>query len=95
MNILTLDDDGYYFIDYITKASSEFDDLEYDLFYYIQNIKKSFFTNYKNETLDVKEKLDWLKIKLNNHIKQIQENVKNPVFDSEIRDLYSSLTNVK
>lgn len=95
MNILTLDDDGYYFIDYISKASSEFDDLEYDLFFYIQNIQKKFFSNYNNETIEIKEKLDWLKIKLNNYINQIQENVKKPQFDSEVRNLYLGLQKVR
>jgi hypothetical protein len=95
MDILTLDDDGYYFIDYISKASSEFDDLEYDLYYYIQNLQKNFIANYNDETIEVKEKLDWLKIKLNNYINQIQVNVKKPQFDSEIRDLYLSLKKVK
>lgn len=58
MNILTLDDDGYYFIDYISKASSEFDDLEYNLFVYIENMQRNFFANYNDEVIEVKEKLD-------------------------------------
>lgn len=94
MNILTLDDDGYYFIDYISKASSEFDDLEYNLFVYIENMQRNFFANYNDEVIEVKEKLDWLKIKLNNFISQIQENVKRPEFDSEIRNLYLSLKKI-
>jgi hypothetical protein len=62
-----------YYIDYITKSSSEFDDPEYDLYLYIESLKNNFFSNYANENECVQKKLDWLKSKLNVYIKQIKE----------------------
>ena len=96
MDLLNQDSDGLYYIDYITKSSSEFDDPEYDLYSYIQSLKNNFFSNYDNEDTRVREKLDWLKTKLNEYIKRIKENVKNnPNFSQEIVDIYSSLEELK
>jgi hypothetical protein len=94
MNILSLDNDGMYYIDYISKSSSEFDDVEFGLYDYIESLRNNFFLNYNNENIEVKEKLDWLKTKLNLHIKQIRENVKNPIFSSEVVEYYSTLKEI-
>lgn len=91
MNILTLDEDGLHYIDYIGKSSSEFDDLEYDLYYYLTRLQSNYFQNYNNEIPEVKKKLDWLKVKLNTYIRQIKSNLDNPSFKVEIVELYSSL----
>jgi len=95
MDIVTEDKDGYFYIDYILKSSSEFDDLEYDLYRYINNLKKNFFANYDKENSDVKEKLDWLKIKINELILNIKRNIKNPDFASDLVELYSKVEYIK
>lgn len=95
LDLLTKDKDGLHYIDYITKSSSEFDDHEYDLFLYIESLKKNFFSNYNNECKEVKEKLDWLKSKLNPYINQIQDNVKNSNFSHEIVEVYSGIEKLK
>lgn len=96
LNLLNQDSDGLYYIDYITKSSSEFDDPEYDLYLYIQSLKNNFFLNYESENASVKIKLDWLKSKLNEYIKQIKVNIKiNPNFSQEIVEIYSSLDELK
>lgn len=94
MNILSMDDDGLYYIDYITKSSSEFDDVEYGLYDYMESLRINFFLNYESEEEKTKLKLDWLKTKLNNHIRQIQKNIKNPIFSSEIVEQYSNLKEI-
>jgi hypothetical protein len=91
MNVVTKDEDGYFYIDYIEKSSSEFDDMEYYLFFFINNLKKNFFSNYKNEAKDVQAKLDWLKAKINALISTIKENMKDPEYGHEIIELYSSI----
>ncbi|RZK48001.1 MAG: hypothetical protein EOO99_11735 [Pedobacter sp.] len=95
MDLIDQDSDGLHYIDYITKSSSEFDDPEYDLYLYIENLKSNFFSNYDFETDGVKEKLDWLKLKLNKYITQIKENIKNRDFSQEIVDIYSNLKELK
>ncbi|WP_295201958.1 hypothetical protein [uncultured Chryseobacterium sp.] len=91
MDIVTLDDDENYYIDYIQKSSSEFDDIEYDLYRFINNLKSNFFSNYESEPTDVKEKLDWLKQKINNLISHIKINIQNPNYAPDIIQLYSTL----
>jgi hypothetical protein len=91
MDVVTKDKDGYFYIDYIQKSSSEFYDKEYDLFVFINNLKINFFSNYLNERDDVKVKLDWLKSKINALISNIKKNIENPEFTPEIIELYSSI----
>lgn len=95
MDLLNKDTDGFYYIDYITKSSTEFDDPEFDLYLYIESLKNNFFLNYANENESVREKLDWLKLKLNAYIKQIKENIKDPVFSQEIVGIYTNLNELK
>lgn len=64
MDIITEDEDGNYYIDYIEKTLSEIDNIEYGAFNYINNLQENFFTNYENEDKEVKEKLDWLRNKI-------------------------------
>ncbi len=95
MNLLNKDSDGLHYIDYVTKSSSEFDNPEYDLYMYIENLKSNFFTNYANEDTYVQKKLDWLKSKLNDYIKIIKRNIKKFNFSPEIVEIYSSLKELK
>lgn len=91
LNIVTKDDDGHYYIDYIQKSSSEFDDEEYDLYFFIKHLKENFFENYDHETKDVQEKLDWLKSKINLLIKNIKRNIKNPEIAPDLVEIYSGI----
>ncbi|REE07626.1 hypothetical protein DFQ09_1176 [Winogradskyella pacifica] len=95
MDIVTEDNDGHYYIDYVQKSSSEFDDLEYDLYRYINNLKENFFSNYDEENEDVQKKLDWLKTKINELITNIKTNIKNPEFAPDIIALYSTVEYIK
>lgn len=95
MEIVTKDNDGYYYIDYIQKASSEFDDMEYDLYRYIDNLKRNFFSNYHNEDEKVREKLNWLKSKINNLISNIKKNIKDPEYAPDLIELYSKVEYIK
>lgn len=91
MNIVTLDDDDNYYIDYIQKSSSEFDDVEYDLFTFINRLKDYYFSNYENQSDDVRVKLDWLKQKINNLISNIKRNIQNPRYAPDLIELYSQV----
>ncbi len=95
MDIVTEDEDGYYYIDYIQKSSSEFNDVEYDLYIYINNLKQHFFSNYSNENEGVKQKLDWLKTKINTLISNIKINITNPEFAPDLIALYSKVEYIK
>lgn len=91
MDIVTEDEDGNYYIDYIEKALSEFDDIKYDAFRYINSLKENFFSNYENESREVREKLDWLKNKINKLITVIKTGLKNPKYAPDLVDLYSKI----
>ena len=95
MDIVTLDDDNIYYIDYIQKSSSEFDDVEYYLYRFINNLKSNFFSNYESEPEDVKVKLNWLKQKINNLISNIKRNIQNPEYSPDIVKLYSTIDYIK
>lgn len=90
MNILTQDHDKNYYIDYITKASSEFDDQEADLYKYLERLK-SFLNNFSKERDDVKIKLLWLKEKINTEIAHIHENVEMKKRDPGLYEYYKTL----
>lgn len=90
LDILTEDTDGNFYIDYISKCSSEFNDPEYDLYIYLEQLKK-FFIDFDKMDSKVQNKLLWLKEKINNEIKQIHENIKDGKFEGELRDYYSTL----
>jgi hypothetical protein len=95
MDIVTEDKDGHYYIDYIQKSSSEFDDPEYDLYTFIDNIQKNFFSNYNDQPNEVKEKLDWLKHKVNEVISNIHRNIKTMNLAPDLIELYSALSHIK
>ena len=90
LDIITEDSDGNFYIDYISKCSSEFNDPEYDLYTYLEQLKK-FFIDFENMDSKVQEKLLWLKEKINNEINQIHKNIENDDFEGEIRDYYRTL----
>lgn len=89
-DILTRDEDDYYYIDYIAKASTEFNDPEYDLYNYLERLKL-FFIDFNHKTEDIKEKLIWLQKKINNQISQIHVNIGKENFDLELRDYYKTI----
>ncbi|WP_295211338.1 hypothetical protein [uncultured Chryseobacterium sp.] len=88
--ILTQDEDGYYYIDYIAKAYTEFNDPEYDLYNYLERLKL-FFIDFNHKAEDIKEKLIWLQKKINNQISQIHINIERENFDLELRNYYRTL----
>jgi hypothetical protein len=95
MDILTKDQDGNYYIDYISKGYSEFDDIEYGIYPYLEKLK-SFLKNYSNERDDVKEKLHWLNDKISNAISQIHISIESENFNNiELRDYYRRLQPLK
>jgi hypothetical protein len=89
-DIITMDEDGHYYIDYIAKADSEFNDPEYDLFPYLERLKE-FFINFDGMNDDVQKNLLWLKQKINDHIALIHLNIEQNDFDLELRDYYRML----
>ncbi len=93
--IVTKDDDGLYFIDYISKSSTEFDDPIIGLYEYIEKLKELFFKNYAKEDEKTQEKLNWLKSKLNTYITEIKENLNPNNHSREIVNLYSNLKEIK
>jgi len=90
LNIITEDKDGNFYIDYISKCSSEFNNPEYDLYSYLEQLKKLFIDFDRMDT-KIQDKLLWLKEKINNEIKQIHENIKDEKFKDELRDYYRTL----
>lgn len=94
LDILSKDKDGNFYIDYIAKASSEFNDPEYDLYGYLEKLKL-FIQNIDVKSEDVQTKLNWLKEKINEQIKVIHKNIENPKFDNEIRNFYKTLKYLK
>ena len=92
--IITEDEDGNFYIDYISKCSSEFNDPEYDLYEYLKKLK-NFFENFDNLDEKVQKKLLWLKDKINNEVNQIHRNIENKHFDIELRDYYRTLKKIK
>ncbi|WP_139423188.1 hypothetical protein [Chryseobacterium mulctrae] len=95
MDILSQDDDRNYYIDYISKATSEFDNMEIDLYPYLEKLK-SYLNDYSNQHDDVKPKLYWLKEKINKEILQIHTNIESEKFENtELRDYYRTLLPLK
>ncbi|MYY44358.1 MULTISPECIES: hypothetical protein [Weeksellaceae] len=90
MKILTEDDDKNYYIDYIAKASSEFDDQETGPYKYFEKLK-SFLDNFSKERDDVKIKLLWLKEKINKQIAVIHDDVEMKQGNPALYDYYKTL----
>jgi hypothetical protein len=93
-DIITKDFDDVYYIDYIQKISSELDNSEMGLYYYIVKLKTNFFkADSKNKK--VNQKLGWLKTKINELISNIKNNIKNSDFSPETIESYSELDEIK
>jgi len=76
MSCLSLDDDGFYYIDYITQANDELDEPNYDLVPYLKKLKSLIEIGLNSNSNSVITKHEWLKKKYNNYLTQIQENIK-------------------
>jgi len=75
MDCLALDDDGYYYIDYVEQAVHELNDDNYDLVPYLKSLRSTIIGGLKEEDLEVLPKFEWLKTKYNNYVSVIQKNI--------------------
>ena len=76
ISCLSLDDEGFYYIDYITQANDELDEPNYDLVPYLKKLKSLIEIGLNSNSNSVITKHEWLKKKYNNYLTQIQENIK-------------------
>ncbi len=84
---ISLDDDGLYYIDYISKASSIFDEPLYDILMYLAKLKAIYNKGLLVQDQKVITKMNWLKNKINSYIDSLIENsnsLKEYDVDSEI-----------
>lgn len=95
-NFLTKDFDDMYYIDYISKAETEFDNPTVDFKIYIENFKKIITQNDNAKNHSIKIKYGWLKTKLNVLINicrnnlEVIESLENKG-DSELANYYKEL----
>lgn len=68
-DIVTQDEDGYYYIDYFQKAQDELDDPQYEFPEYLYNLYLIIKTGLEQIEPGVKEKYEWMKRKYNHVIK--------------------------
>jgi len=71
-DIITKDEDNFYYIDYIEKVQGELDDPELDIFTYLNKLNKVIVDGLKHPSKDVRSKYIWLKKKYNRYIKKIK-----------------------
>uniref|UniRef100_UPI00404924D4 hypothetical protein n=1 Tax=Gelidibacter sp. TaxID=2018083 RepID=UPI00404924D4 len=98
MSCISKDNDGYYYIDYITQANDELDEPNYDLLPYLLKLKALIENGLSSGSTDVISKHEWLRIKYNNYISQIQENIKDWKHidnDSKLLIAFKNLTLIK
>ncbi len=90
-SLIKKDNDGYYYVDYLSACSSEFDDIyDYPLFLY--DICKLIEKNLKNNDRRVVDKYEWMRCKYNHIIDNIQRNILTyDGNDYELIELYSKL----
>jgi hypothetical protein len=94
-DLLELDGDGFYYINYVgLSAQQELDDPEYDFPIYLDCIFK-ILTKIKNsKSIRIKMKYEWLKRKYNDVVKLIHESVEQGKYqpaDSDLLLAYSSI----
>lgn len=96
-NILTEDDDGELYIDYISKANSEFNEPVYDTLTYINSLKDIIEKAMATKNPTVISKMYWLKNKVNNYIENLIEGAHqtdNYDGDYDIVQVYRSLVKI-
>ncbi len=69
--ILTLDDDNEYYIDYISKSYTEFNDPKYDTILYVEQLRKIITKGMKTSNPTVISKMYWLKNKFNSFVDEL------------------------
>lgn len=92
--ILSIDEDDMYYIDFISKVSGEFD-TEFSEAAYLKNLQALYFKDFKLEPRKTKVKLIWLRKKINNHIRHIKSRLKTHSFPKDIAKVYSGLVQIK
>ena len=94
MNLLARDTDGMYYIDYITKGQSEFEDPEYGYPEYLDNLGEITSSGLRSHDPAVIIKYQWLREKYMPHIKGLKEFHKNNP-DGDIQDAYLRLPEIE
>ncbi len=88
-SIISVDDDGEFYIDYISKASSEFDEPIHTIIPYVNSLKKIITKCSGNEDQSVISKIDWLKKKLNIYIEALVKSANHTDnFDGDFEVIY-------
>lgn len=95
LQCLNKDDDGYYYIDFIEKVNSEFNEPNYDLLPYLFKLEILIKSGLNSSDDRVKLKYNWLKEKYNNYILQILNNIKEWDSIDGDYDLLISFKNLK
>lgn len=97
--IVTRDSDDMFYIDYIAKANSELDDIEYDVPVYLEYLIKVYNLGSKIKNPSVQVKYGWLKNKINNVINVYNSNqtyieICENRGDHELAEYYRSLKTI-
>jgi hypothetical protein len=94
-NLLSLDGDGLYYLDYIGEsAQQELDDPYYDYPEYLYGVYKILERIRGIKNIRIKMKYEWLKRKYNDVVKIIHENIENGSYqpdDIDMLEAYSSI----
>ncbi len=88
--LISLDQDGWYYIDYFN-VMDDLDDPEYDYPCYLKNLSKVITEGLKHKDLNIKAKYQWMAEKYNETVTNIRKNLEDIDFNPELKKLYYNL----
>jgi hypothetical protein len=89
-DLIAIDSDGMYFIDYFQNAQSELDDPEYDFPMYLNKAAEVIRNGLSEEDPAIRIKYQWMRERYNQLVQGIQKHLSD-LSDRDIRDAYQSL----
>lgn len=95
--ILKLDDDGLYYVDYFSAIQTEIDNYGHEYPIYLHRLRDHIHTGLQHQDIRIKQKYEWMKHKYNVIVEQILYNITNhgnPNADPELVDYYMTLQKV-
>jgi hypothetical protein len=88
--LISLDADGMYYVDYFD-VMGELDDPEYDYPYYLSKLRELIKKGLDNSNPNIKVKYQWMAQKYNRIIANIKKNLEEIELDPDIKELYYNL----
>lgn len=89
MKVIEKDLDGMYYIDYITKAQSELNDVKYP--YYLCKLQKLIKSGIGVSMPSVAIKYKWLEEKFSSHLSEVKENAKKYDIGDDLKEKYKKI----